>query len=222
MVKYTIATVAALVALAFVLGTRHSHLLNSSASLPTAPVLAQRPQSNTQPPIPPLIGSVATASDRPITPNVTVTLREGAQSRDAAIDGPFPMSASVDAGCRSLTLGGRGATCDRLRRDLSVMAHEPRDEAWAADIEAKLQNLIDSQKSDDLSIRNIECRTTYCALELARMSSSSRKYTFIGGYLPYGTPIYDQITWTGGFGVGTENDPSGEEITVSLFTYRRK
>jgi len=139
----------------------------------------------------------------------------------SVIGSQFPMSASVDAGCKSVTLSGRGAICDRLRHDLSVMAHEPRDEAWAADIEAKLQNLIDSQISDDLSIRNVECRTTYCALELAQIRSSSGKYTFIGGYLPYGTPVYDQITWTGGSGVGTEIDPSGEAITVSLFTYRR-
>jgi hypothetical protein len=218
MVKYGVPIVA-LVALAIVLGTQHRRLHNASPDLPIAPVPEQRPPAISWPPNLGPPGSAVTSRDRPITPNLAAPLREGRQSRATIVDGPFPMSASVDAACKTLSQRGADAICERLRHDLLVMADEPRDPAWAADMEAKLQNLIDAQKSDDISVRNVECRTTYCALELVRLSG--RSYGFIGYFLPIENPIYYQLSWTGNFAVGTETGSTGDEI-VSLFTYRRR
>jgi hypothetical protein len=72
---------------------------------------------------------------------------------------PFPVSASVISGCKS-------AGCPRVDEYLSQFAQEPRDLAWASDMEIALRNYVTASQPD-VTIRNVECRTSVCFIEVA-------------------------------------------------------
>ncbi|MDP2324318.1 MAG: hypothetical protein Q8N51_09850, partial [Gammaproteobacteria bacterium] len=86
----------------------------------------------------------------------------GADGPDPAaeIGRPFPVSTSVLENCR------RHDYCviEFLPR-LSEFAQEPRDRAWAPDMEAEIGNLILEQVPGYFTIRGVECRTSLCVAE---------------------------------------------------------
>jgi hypothetical protein len=141
-----------------------------------------------------------------------------ASSPDKSVIGIlFPVSASINSACKPLSPSGAGAICDRLKRDLSDMAAEPRDPSWAVDMETKLQNFVESQRSDVFSVRNIECRATRCAIEVA-----SPYGNYFASVFPLGNSLGDQLHATGNFAVATETETTGEKLTVVLYTYARR
>jgi len=49
---------------------------------------------------------------------------------------------------------------------VAKMTEEPRDTDWAAKMEEKIQAAVDMQGSGKYVIRNLECRTSICILEV--------------------------------------------------------
>lgn len=76
---------------------------------------------------------------------------------------PFPVSPSVEASCK---LTGKIDLCERPHSELAKMTQEPRDEAWAAKTEALIQDEVMSERPGVYTIRNIECRSSICAVEI--------------------------------------------------------
>jgi hypothetical protein len=94
------------------------------------------------------------------------------------------------------------------------MAQEPRDPAWAPDMETKLQDLVMAEPNK-FSIRDIECRMSLCAVEVASV------YGPYLGKINSNNPLDNNLfTWFGMFGY--ETDPSAARITVTLLTFKRR
>lgn len=95
----------------------------------------------------------------------------------------FPMSASVEAGCRRL-----GGLCDEDLQLLSKMAQEPRDAEWAKEMESNLRDHFVTAEPGEFSIRAIECRTTLCAAEVESLYGPylGGHYSFAVTKEPYG------------------------------------
>jgi hypothetical protein len=128
----------------------------------------------------------------------------------SAIGIPFPISASVGDLCKR-----ESNMCGDVPERLAKMAQEPRDQAWATETEGRLQDNILSQGSNKYSIRDIECRTSLCAVEVA------------SAYGPYvGLGYEDQVKFgllNGQLTIGAfEKDPAGARITVTVITFTRR
>ena len=67
------------------------------------------------------------------------------------------------------------------------MAREARDLSWASDMEERLQMYIE-KTFEDAKIRNIDCRTTMCEIEVETMD------TKISATFPYGNPLNKLLT----------------------------
>lgn len=120
----------------------------------------------------------------------------------------FPVSPSVDASCKRKNID----LCERQHHALVEMAMEPRDEAWATRTEVLIQDEVQSQGSGTYSIRNIECRSSICAIEVQSPSGAyvGATYDFlVSNNLVDGLRI-----------VGTpETDSSGHQISVALVIF---
>src|SRR5882724_1930123 len=124
----------------------------------------------------------------------------------SVIGTPFSVSASVTASCTLDKI-----VCPRVYKKLAEFANEPRDNAWAAQEEANIQNQIESQGPDKYSIRNLECRTTICAVEVSSISNQ---------YL--GMAYYYMVKYSLSQDLGTgayETDPLGDRVGVRLMTF---
>lgn len=129
----------------------------------------------------------------------------------SVIGRPFPLSASVEEDCERF----RDEICTGLRRTLDQMAKEPRDPRWASRIEEVLRNRMITLEPGKFVIRNIECRSSACAVEV-----ESRIGSFSGGSGSYefdkANGIYlDQISH------GYERD-GNLNVTVTVATYVRE
>ena len=85
----------------------------------------------------------------------------------SVIGRPFPLSASVQEGCKI-------TGCPYMIQELSKFVQEPRDPSWSDGMEARLRNYIEAQP-ENYAIRDIECRTSVCAVEVT--SNSQFPYT---------------------------------------------
>ena len=152
-----------------------------------------------------LQGSSQTGATEPVVAAAGETVAMGPA---AVIGRRFPVSASVTAGCKSD--GG----CPELDEELAKFAQEPRDLAWAADIEARMRQRV-MANSSEFTIRSLECRTSLCAIEAA---------SFTGGFTA-GTalnPTLRPLLFVGSAGFGIERDASSAKIVVTLLTYERR
>jgi hypothetical protein len=135
--------------------------------------------------------------------------------RDARMDvsvvgRPFPLSKSVSAWCPTFP-----DKCTVEYQLLQTFAEEPKDVAWATDIEAKLRKHIRMQGSA-FSIRTLECRRTVCAGELTSAAGEHFNRT-----LPNDAPLEHLLQ--GQMGVnGYERNEQGERVTVWLILYKRR
>jgi hypothetical protein len=105
-----------------------------------------------------------------------------------------------------------GHICKKFYVDLAQMAKEPRDSAWANDMEAKLQAYIEQEFKDAL-IRNIDCRTSLCAIEVETTDVR------ISAVFPYPNPLNNQLmreNWMS----STEKTPSGADTFVVIYKRR--
>lgn len=131
--------------------------------------------------------------------------------RTAMIGRPFPVSASVEFTCRKL-----GGSCDEeLDGLLSKFAHEPRDPAWAAEMETRLREFILTSEPGKFSIRAVECRTSLCVVEVA---------SGFGAYIDHlessESLSKDLFGWIGTHGY--EVDQASARVTVTLQTFMRR
>ena len=106
--------------------------------------------------------------------------------------------------------------CDEVRQLLSQMAQEPRDPAWAADMETKLRDDVMTVEPGKYSIRAIECRASLCAVEAASLDGLYFGHLDSNEYL-------DRKLLKGMDNFGYEIDPSsGSRVTVTVRMFKRR
>ena len=59
-----------------------------------------------------------------------------------------------------------GKECAKARSIVDMMNHERRDTAWAGGVEESLRDWIDSLASVGISQREVQCRLSWCLIEL--------------------------------------------------------
>lgn len=159
-----------------------------------------------------------------VVPRSHVTnIREGAVARDvptrekeidtSVIGRPFPVSSSVTTSCRAISGGGDDA-CGNTWEPLRRMEQEPRDSAWANEMESMLGDHLASGDVGKFRIRAVECRTTICVVEVESMSGP-----YFGSF-DRDAPLF-KVLYPGIGAHGYETDPSGTRITVTLMPYTR-
>jgi hypothetical protein len=165
-------------------------------------------------------GSHPSGADRASGPVAGQTLvnpdtTEGKHARQvfgtdrSVIGTPFAVSASVATMCTSDKI-----ICPHVYKKLAGFTEEPRDNAWASEAEADIQNQIESLGPDKYSIRNLECRTTICAVEV---SSVSDHYLGMAYYYMVKYGLSQDLGTIGAY----EMDPLGARIDVTLMTFTR-
>jgi hypothetical protein len=150
-------------------------------------------------------------------PNTTKTANQmGAGIDDAYVGVPFPVSASVEAGCNGKIHDL--PSCRRVFERLKIMAQEPRDRAWATRMEGKIQDAILSEGPGIFGVRNVECRQTICAVEvISPLSPPYGAYLTPSGDFQAANHVYSDVL---GYSP-TEFDESGATVTVTLVVFRR-
>jgi hypothetical protein len=170
---------------------------------PHSPQLADRPAPE------PISSKITPEQSRLAKPGVPLT----ASALDESVVGaPFPTSPSVALACK------RDNFCDELKEDLANMQMEPRDVAWATDMEGRIQGYVASLGPDKSFVRYVECRTSYCAVEV----TSNFSHSFVAQF-PLGV-LFDNLG-NGEFALGYEQDASGADVRVTLALFidaRRK
>jgi hypothetical protein len=121
----------------------------------------------------------------------------------------FEISTSVKEGCKSDTV-----ECPLVMTSVRRMAEEPRDLDWAAKMEATIQSAFDSQGPDKYVVRNVECRTSICILEVEVHGP--------GPTIRYEDPIFTSLR-PHAMTIGVrEYDSSGASYHVELMDFERR
>jgi hypothetical protein len=128
---------------------------------------------------------------------------------ESVVDQPFQISSSIREGCKSDTI-----ECPLVMASAARMAKEPRDIDWAAKMEERIQAAVDMQAAGNFVIRNLECRTSICILEV-----ECRSGTFTARYDDVITSSLrpDALTIS-----APEYDPSGTRFHVELMDFARR
>jgi hypothetical protein len=129
----------------------------------------------------------------------------------SVIGRPFPLSPSARSDCSP---GDMSIDCEYQHR-LDQLAGEPRDLAWAPQVENALRNHM-HQRNSGFSLRNVECRLVTCALEVASLDgvlSLSKNLPFEEWRTVQARPF--------GYLLGLESDALSRRITVTLYLYER-
>jgi hypothetical protein len=139
----------------------------------------------------------------------TLSTESSGGVNNAVIGRSFQISDSVDSQCRH-----EPSSCSDVLRNLVRLAKEPRDNLWAAEMEKLIQINIAKQEEKQYSIRNIECRTSVCAVEVASI------------FGPYMVGRDDHLRSSLRPGLATlgvyEADSSGAKVTVTVETFMRR
>jgi len=137
----------------------------------------------------------------------TVSSRSSVSDPTSVVGRPFKFSPSVQAGCKEVA-------CPELEADLAKFAQQPRDPAWASTMEARLEDYIENSEPDKYQIRNVECRTSMCYVEVA---------SIYGPFFPPGSDSpMRQLLFTAGGDFGYEVDPSSARITITIMPFFRR
>ena len=187
---------------------------NNSVAPVTSPALGQFDS------VKPLSVSQSLGTNRSFGPIADRSLAKSAMNEDghtrqalgtdeSVIGTPFSVSASVEAKCK-----GDHIFCRVVYKALTKFSQEPRDNAWASETEANIQYQIESQGPDKYSIRNLECRTTVCAVEV---SSLFGPYLGLGYYYDVKYSLMPELGTIGVY----ERAPLGGRIEVTLMTFTR-
>lgn len=57
-------------------------------------------------------------------------------------------------------------SCASAKRILALMRAEPRDKVWADKMESDLSEWVESHTSEGFTLRNVECRLSWCIVEV--------------------------------------------------------
>ena len=129
---------------------------------------------------------------------------------DESVKGrPFEISASVKEGCKSDTI-----ECPLVMSSIEKMTGEPRDVAWADKMEAAIQSAFDSQGYGRYVIRDVECRSSLCVLEVeVHVLGAAPRYdnAILAGLRPHAMTV----------GV-REHDSAGVSYRVQLMDFERR
>jgi hypothetical protein len=122
----------------------------------------------------------------------------------------FHVSDPVKESCKRDTI-----ECPIVMASLTRMVKEPRDMYWAAKMEEEIQAVVDAQGSGKFVVRNLECRTSICILEVEVHDPGSA------------VPRYDNAIVSNlkpnGLVIGeTELDASGAHFNTQLLDFSRK
>ena len=132
------------------------------------------------------------------------SLPQGPNPR-SVIGHPFPVSKSVPVGCQQDA---------QLCRALAQFTDEPRDPAWAPQVEGWLQTFFGGDP--EFAIRNLECRTTLCFAEVSSIMGPYIKEGKVNG-------APDELLFSYGLNAfGFEHDPSSARVTVTLMGFSRR
>lgn len=132
---------------------------------------------------------------------------------NAVIGHPFRVSASVEIICKRFSSGDRDS-CSEVHRVLSEFSQEPRDLAWATNIENRLLALAES---DNYTVRDIECRASLCVGEVASIYGRFPWMEVLGKDAVLEKSLLPVVAT-----YGYETDPSMGRTTVTLMTYIRR
>ena len=130
--------------------------------------------------------------------------------RTDVIGRTFLVSSSVEDNCKT----NLHEDCKRLIQGLTQMSHEARDLLWAAETEEQLRNYVVSAGTGKYLIRNLECRMSWCAVEVSSIFGGFSPAIPYDNFLNRKLRIWDDM-W------GHETDPSAETVTVTLLLVRR-
>jgi hypothetical protein len=136
-----------------------------------------------------------------------ITIRNGIDK--SVIGQPFEISASVKAVCKYDTI-----ECPLVMASVKRMAEEPRDVDWAAKMEATIQSAFDSEGPGKFVIRNVECRTSICILEVeVHVQGTSIRYesAISSSLRPHAMTFAPRVY-----------DSSGESYSVELMDFERR
>jgi len=126
----------------------------------------------------------------------------------------FPISPSVQKEC-DLAVGVTARLCEPVLQGLAKMALEPRHSIWADGMEARLRDQVMATDPGRQLIRAIECRSSYCAAEVASVNGIfpySFKYKFLeSNQLEEFPPIFS-----------IEKNEYGVAITIEVLVLHRE
>jgi hypothetical protein len=144
----------------------------------------------------------------------------GETSASAAVVGRvFPVSAAIEDDCNKRP----DDLCNDMRENLAAMAEQPRDGAWATQMEALIEHdVLYEEEPSRFRIRNIECRTTLCAAEVETTPSiTGRDGSYMGG-IQLGHDALNAALQTNLNTFAYEVDQSGTRIQVTVITFTRR
>ena len=100
-----------------------------------------------------------------------------------------------------------------MDKDLSKFAQEPRDPPWSSEVERRLRDYLGTEPGK-YAIRNVECRTSLCAVEVASIYSQLSPTSS-------GTAL-DSCVIPGGSEFGYERDVSSAKTIVTVMIFWRR
>jgi hypothetical protein len=137
------------------------------------------------------------------------TVTASSEIDESFVGQPFTISASIEEGCKSDTI-----ECPLVMASVGKMVKEPRDVQWATKMEATIQSAFDSQGSGKYAIRNVECRTSLCILEV--------EVHVLGPVVRYEDAIFSRLR-PNAMTIGVnEYDASGASFLVELMDFERR
>ena len=86
---------------------------------------------------------------------------------------PVELGASQEAGCKRTPPDDRieYEECTSAKRLVAVMNAEPRDKPWADKTESDLSEMVESRESEGFTLRNVQCRSSFCIVEVGSTQS---------------------------------------------------
>lgn len=86
---------------------------------------------------------------------------------------PVELGPSVEAWCKRTNDGIEYQLCESARDIVALMNAEPRDNAWADNTESDIAAWIQAQSSKRLTLRNVQCRSSFCIAEVGSPHGSA-------------------------------------------------
>jgi len=160
----------------------------------------------------PVMAAASTSSRKPLQrqsgePRSDSPAQAESVDPSTVVGRPFPVSASVEAGCKD------DLFCQQFHELLRTFSEEPRDASWATEMESKLRDYV-TVEDGQATIRGLECRTSLCLLEV---TSPRGVFSGISRDSPLSWQLFNENKiW------GYETDPTSARITVTVEPFTRR
>jgi hypothetical protein len=157
--------------------------------------------------------STLTAKARDAKAREDNSIRPSATSSgiDGSVAGqPVSISSSLRESCKSEFI-----ECPLVMASVAKMAQEPRDNDWASKTEELLQAAADTQGPGKYLVRNVECRSSICILEVELHVPEIYPFRYEGAITSNLSPYTLTIA-------ATEYDSLGERFIVEFKVFSRR